>query len=102
MSSKSFTFFLNRIENENFKPKRLIPIFVQLLCTRNNVNEVIFVPYAKVNGDYDGYTKMMADAISNLGKLFCYSKGLLFCLFNHGKNLFDRFKYFCEGNSHIS
>ncbi|XP_031631959.1 probable alpha-aspartyl dipeptidase [Contarinia nasturtii] len=31
---------------------------------RNNVSEVIFVPYAKVNGDYDGYTKMMADAIA--------------------------------------
>lgn len=35
---------------------------------RNNVNEVVFIPYAKVNGDYDGYTKMMGDAIANLSK----------------------------------
>lgn len=32
------------------------------------MTEVIFVPYAKVNEDYDGYTKMMANAISTLGK----------------------------------
>lgn len=32
------------------------------------MTEVIFVPYAKVNGDYDGYTKMMANAISTFGK----------------------------------
>lgn len=44
--------------------------FINFVCGRNNVSEVIFVPYAKVNGDYDGYTKMMADAIGNLGKLF--------------------------------
>lgn len=37
---------------------------------RNNVSEVIFVPYAKVNKDYDGYTKMMADAIANLGNIY--------------------------------
>lgn len=36
---------------------------------RNNVTEVIFVPYAKVNGDYDGYTKLMAGAISKFGKI---------------------------------
>lgn len=32
----------------------------------------MFVPYAKVNGDYDGYTKMMADAIGKIGKDLIY------------------------------
>lgn len=46
-----------------------IIVFLKLLYfSRNNVNEVVFIPYAKVNGDYDGYTKMMGDAIVNLGK----------------------------------
>lgn len=40
-----------------------------ILTYRNNVTEVIFVPYAKVNGDYDGYTKLMAGAISKFGKI---------------------------------
>lgn len=39
---------------------------------RNNVSEIVFIPYAKVNGDYDGYTKMMADAIGNIGKNLIY------------------------------
>lgn len=51
------------MDNKTFKIKRIHFIL------RNNVNEVVFIPYAKVNGDYDGYTKMMADAIKNLGKI---------------------------------
>lgn len=37
------------------------------VSVRNNVKEVIFVPYAKANGDYDGYTKLMGDALSSFG-----------------------------------
>lgn len=37
---------------------------------------MIFVPYAKVNGDYDGYTKMMGDAIVKLGEIWSLSANL--------------------------
>lgn len=32
------------------------------------MKEVIFVPYAKANGDYDAYTKLMGDALSAFGR----------------------------------
>lgn len=44
---------------------------------RNNVTEVIFVPYAKVNGDYDGYTSLMAGAISKFGKIYDWKATLI-------------------------
>lgn len=60
--------FENYYNNIKKKKTRLDWKLKLLYFSRNNVNEVVFIPYAKVNGDYDGYTKMMGDAIVNLGK----------------------------------
>lgn len=40
-------------------------IFFGLL--RNNVKKIIFVPYADVDKDYDGYTKKFADVFAEWG-----------------------------------